>query len=215
MSWLLQLQLQSKHINAVHGNMLNTRPVLEVFGSCQMCRTLWERNMEICLKALLFKGLKSLCYAIKMCTGPKHVCMSQLCKSTHWECYLFLWNAPLSYLKLSDIWINGFAASSDFLPLTSPPCWSLCRHQWVSEPWYLQSDLHQPERRIQVRVSQWLPNGSNYRSLQSCWWVHGWAGLFLAGRPVLSSLINNSEAQQASCGVLVVFKWVMSTKWYI
>lgn len=29
------------------------------------------------------------------------------------------------------------------------------------------------------------------------------------GRPVLSSLINNSEAQRASYGVIVVFKWVM------
>lgn len=43
---------------------------------------------------------------------------------------------------------------------------SLHRYKRMSEPWDLQPDLHQPEGRVQVRVSQWLPDGPHHRSLQ-------------------------------------------------
>lgn len=91
----------------------------------------------------------------------------------------------------ANVWLPKLKHSADVINWTGQiqavflcfssltPPWSLllpvyvCRHQWVFEPWHLQSDLHQPEGRIQVWMSQRLPDGSDHRSLQGCRLVNG------------------------------------------
>lgn len=53
-----------------------------------------------------------------------------------------------------------------------------CRYRWVHESRHLQSDLHQPEGRVQVWMPQRLSDGSDHRRLQGCWWVSSWVNLF-------------------------------------
>lgn len=53
---------------------------------------------------------------------------------------------------------------------------SLCRvfphrHRWVWESRCLQSDLHQLQRRLQVRVLRRLRDGPGLKDLQGCGWV--------------------------------------------
>lgn len=81
-----------------------------------------------------------------------------------------IWLPALKHsVNMSETCILSFPSHFPYLPWV---CLSLsvCRHRRVSEPWHLQSDLHQPERGIQMWMPQRLPNGSNHRSLQSCWW---------------------------------------------
>lgn len=75
---------------------------------------------------------------------------------------------------------------SKYQLFSSPHRLSLCerRHRRMPESWHLQSDLHQLERRLQVRVSQRLPNGCNHSSVQGC----GWVDLSLQVDSVLSVL---------------------------
>lgn len=61
--------------------------------------------------------------------------------------------------------ISCSSPSDDSPLLCSCRCWRVCESR------HLQSDLHQPEGRIQVWMSQRLPDGSHHRRLQGCWWA--------------------------------------------
>lgn len=52
-------------------------------------------------------------------------------------------------------------------------CVSPRRHRWVWEPRCLQSDLHQSQRRLQVRVSPRLWDGPRKQNLQGWGWGAG------------------------------------------